>query len=614
MIDAPEGLATKLDKWAAEDDKHYSTWRKKARESFAFVASDQWSREERDQADSGGRLVTTINRIGPMINAVAGAEIIDRQQVQYVPRTTEDAGVNEVLTMGAEWIRDQTMADREESDAFRDVLICGYGYTETRMDYDDDPEGRVIIERVDPLEVTPDGSARKANLIDGRRIRRKRRIGKDEFDQQWPGAYETKDVIPLGAGRSGGNRRRAYKDDDWDSEEPLGDDEVEVTEWQWFEFETAYTTVDPESNSLITIPEDVYTEGMDGGFLSEETTAKQRRKVYYRAVKCGSQILEYGKLPDGEFTIKSITGERDRNKGYFFGLVEAMKDPQRFANLFFSMLHHIIRTNAKGGIMAEQDAFVDPKAAQESWARSDSITWMKPNATGKVTPKPSPSIPPQIAQLLQVAITGIRDSSGINEEMLGLVERNQPGVLEHQRKQAAYAILANYYDSLRFYRKSQGGLLLKYIQKYLPDGYLVRIIGEDGDGRYVPLAKQPDTVKFDVIVDEAPAGPNQKEKVWGLMMNMQSILATAGPEIWAELVDYSPFPEKVNKSLKQIFMQQAQNPDQPQPDPSKIMEAQSKQMRDQAAAAKDASIAEQNKIESAMMLRSSQAIPFPVGT
>lgn len=605
-----EDLAQKLDEWQREDDRHWAGWRKRAVESYAFVASEQWASEEKADAEDAGRLVTTINRIGPMINAVAGAEIIDRQQVQYIPRTTEDAGINEVLTMGAEWIRDQTMADREESDAFRDTLVCGLGYTETVMNYDDDPEGKVIIQRIDPLEIVPDSAARKANLVDARRLRHKKRIGIDEFEQMYPQATKESEAGGRGGGPSGRPARKAYSASEYDGEEDIADDEVELCVWQWWEYSTVYIAVNPMDQQFVELDEDQYKEGVESGFITEADVSRQRRKVYWRAVKCGSQILEYERLPDNEFTIKCITGERDRNKGWFYGIVEAMKDPQRFANLFFSMLHHIIRTNAKGGIMAELDAFADPKQAQESWARSDSVTWMKPGAIagGKVRDKPAPAIPAQITQLLQYAVTGIKDASGINEELLGLVGRDQPGVLEHQRKQAAYAILAHYYDSLRFYRKVQGALLLKYMQKYLPDGYLVRIIGQDGDGRYVPLIKQPDTVKFDVIVDDAPAGPNQKEKVWSMITNMQAILANAGPEIWAELVDYSPFPDKVNKSLKQIFAAQAQ----PQPpDPMEVAKAQGELQAQGAEAAKDSADAQKKAVETMLMLRQpAQVIPL----
>lgn len=612
---SPADLVQRLDAWEQEDDQHWADWRTKAKESYAFVCSDQWTKEERATAEEAGRLVTTINRIGPMIDAVAGAEIIDRQQVQYVPRTTEDSGVNEVLTMGAEWIRDQTLADQEESDAFRDTLICGLGFTETVMNYDEDREGKIIIQRIDPLEVVPDSAARKSNLTDARRLRRKRRIDKEEFRQTYPDATIGDDVT-INRGGSGRSARKAYTSSGVSEEDPLADDEVEICEWQWFEYEVVYLTVDPLTQQLTELTPELHKEGQDAGFITDST--RQRRKVFWRALKCGNQILEYERLPDNEFTIKAITGKRDRNKGTFQGIVEPMKDPQRFANLFFSMLHHIIRTNAKGGIMAEQDAFVDAAKAQESWARSDAISWVKPGKIAAIKPKDAPQIPAQITQLLQFAVMGIKDASGINEELLGLVGREQAGVLEHQRKQAAYAILAGFYDSLRFYRKVQGALLLKYIQKYLPAGYLVRIIGADGDGRYVPLAKQPDTLKFDVIVDEAPAGPNQKEKVWALVTNMQAILKDAGPQVWSELVEYSPFPDKVNKSLKQVFAAQAQPK---QPDPAMVAAQQARTGKDQAGATKDMADAAHTQAETALMgaqaqlaqAQAAQMIPVPFG-
>ncbi len=552
-------LLEKLSGWARDDDAHWMEWRRKARQSYAFVASDQWSREERARAEEASRLPTTINRIGPMVNAVAGAEIIDRQQVQYVPRSIEDSGVNELLTKGAEWIRDLTNADREESDAFRDALICGLGFTETVMNYDDEPQGKVVIARIDPFEITPDSTARKPNLTDARRVRRRRTIGKAEFEQSWPDASPAEEIGALARNRRTRSGRVArgdlYVDD------RAGEDEVVLTEWQWFEHEVVHVCEHPETGELseLTPEEHAAIDREAAAAGGELRSVKQRRKRYWRAVVCGDQVLEHHALPDGEFTIKAITGERNQNDGIWHGVVESMKDPQRFANLFFSMLHHIIRTNAKGGILAEMDAFADAQRAEESWAKADAITWMNKGALaqGKIQNKPAPQVPPQLSQMMQFSLAGIRDASGINEELLGLVSRQQAGVLEHQRKQAAYAILANYYDSLRAYRKEQGGLLLKYMQKYLPDGYLVRIAGDDGVARYAPLAKQPETMKFDVIVDSAPSGPNMKEKTWALMGQMQGVLAQAGPEVWAELIDYSPFPDRVNRRLKEVFLERA---------------------------------------------------------
>jgi len=95
------------------------------------------------------------------------------------------------------------------------------------------------------------------------------------------------------------------------------------------------------------------------------------------------------------------------------------------------------------------------------------------------------------------------------------------------------------------------------MQKYLPEGYLVRITGEDGVARYAPLARMPETIKFDVVVSSAPAGPDEKQRTWALVAQMTPLLKEAGPEVWAELVKYSPFPDAVASKLSQVFAAKA---------------------------------------------------------
>jgi len=121
---------------------------------------------------------------------------------------------------------------------------------------------------------------------------------------------------------------------------------------------------------------------------------------------------------------------------------------------------------------------------------------------------------------MQFAITSIRDCTGINLELLGQKDINQPGILEAQRKQAGMTVLATLFDSVRRFRKQVGRIRLYLIQTYLSDGRLIRIVGPDG-ARSLPLIRDKTaekTVKsstpIDVVhedEDDAPSAFRKKE-------------------------------------------------------------------------------------------------------
>jgi hypothetical protein len=183
--------------------------------------------------------------------------------------------------------------------------------------------------------------------------------------------------------------------------------------------------------------------------------------------------------------------------------------------------------------------------------------------------RPQNPIPAALPELFQIAVAALRDSTGINLEILGLVEKDQPGILEHMRKQAGMTVLASLFDSLRRYRKEQGRLMLWYITTFLSDGRLIKIGGAE-DSKYIPLLRQPDTVEYDVIVDDTPTSPNLKERVWATLVQMMPFLRDIGmpAPIYLELLKYSPFPETVVAKIAQIAQSQQT---QQKPDPNMIV-------------------------------------------
>ena len=307
---------------------------------------------------------------------------------------------------------------------------------------------------------------------------------------------------------------------------------------------------------------------------SNPVMISDKEKRYYKAI-VGNVVLKVMRGPDkGGFSYKFITAKRDRNRGYWYGLVRAMRDPQMWFNKWMSQSLHIVNVNAKGGLLAETDAFVDVEEARDDWASADSIVELNPGGLAKIQQKNPPAFPVQINQMMAQAADAIPATAGVNLEMIAQQTTDQPGVLEMQRKQQGMTVLAYIFNAKRRYQKEQGRLLLWMIQTFIADGRLVRIGGPE-EAQYVPLVHQPGLAEYDVVVDEAPSSPNMKERVWAMVMQLMPMLRSLPMPALLPLFKYSPLPTTVVQDVEQALQQP------PPPNP----EMQSRQMLDQAKAA-----------------------------
>jgi hypothetical protein len=574
-----DALLIKLKSWCREDIDKSSDWRKEAREDFDMTAGCQWSEDDKSKLREANRPVITMNRIDPIVDSVSGSEVSNRQEVQYIPREQGDVQKNEVLTSAAQWFRDECDAEDEESDAFRDTIICGMGWTETRLDYDDNPDGEPKIERVDPLEMVWDTTAKKRNLKDMRRLFHiKRDIPIEEARAMCPGdpekPFEDADYNATWVDSEDGQPANVNDREEYDNDEKskqTSDKRVTLVRAQWWEREAFWRVQDPAN------PENILELGDEEHAELKAKVAKlaelnpqmpplkavQSQRRVYKQAYIGSVLLEIGDAPcKGHFSFNCITGKRDRNNNTWYGLVRGMKDPQRWSNKWLSQLLHILNTSAKGGIMAERGAFEDDKQAEKSWAKNDTITWAKSGALAgeKIQPKPQVPAPQGFFQLTDFAIDAIRQTSGVNVETLGMREATQAASLEYQRRQSAMTILQPLFDSLRRYRKMQGRQMLYLIQNYLSDGRLIKIVGEEG-AKYVPLVRQT-SEEYDIIVDDAPSSPNQKEAVWAMLTQLLPVFGKVlPPQTTLALLKYSPLPTAAQDDIKKSLDQQQQQPD-----------------------------------------------------
>lgn len=613
-------------------------WRAEAREDYAFYSGEQWAADDIQTLKDQMRPVITFNRVAPTVDTVVGMEVNNRQEIRCFPRVASssspsqqsgsssspspaggitgqaspmpptgnaampptsgaspmpsgmgspiptqppqkpsEAAQSECLTNAIKWVRDECDAEDEESDMFVDSVISGMGWTETRLDHEQDPNGMLIAERVDPLEMFWDPYARKRNLADARYVIHRKEIDVTEAKAMFPeadqGDLHAAWAMPQDDDGQPHDQTEArqYKNDQTDAVEGKRR-KVTILHIQWIEKEPFYRVVDPADQSIKKLSEADYKKAKDrvAKMGVDLPSVRQYRKIIKRAF-CGAAVLSVeDALCDEDFTFQCVTGKRDRNKKQWYGLVRAMKDPQRWANKFFSTILHSIATSGKG-IIATKDAFANPRDAESDWAKPDNIVWAKPgqDLSNKIMPKPAGALPAGLPDMLTFALSSLRDVSGVNIEMMGQSDKDIPIEVAHNRRQSAFSILAAFFDGLRHYRKRQGRLLIYLIQNYISDGRLMRIETDNGEPAYVPLNRDPETVEYDLIVDDAPSSPNQKEATWVIIGQLLPKLAPLlTPAMWAEVIKQSPLPESFANKMTVILQQQAQAG--PPPDPAMV--------------------------------------------
>ena len=588
---------------AARD--HASKWRKGAREDYAMYAGDHWSSEDLSKMIEQQRTPVTFNRSAILIDAVIGYEVNNRQETRFIGRTQGDAKVNEALSEAARYFRDQCDAEFEESDAFRDMAICGMGWTNDRLTDERNPEYDLVRDRVDPFEMYWDPSCKKPNLADMRYVFRKKFMDLNEVKAifpQWDGGFVQAEWLNDETEPDTENIRDPRNSYNNDNEAAAPTRNIPVLEYQYLVSEAYHQMTHPLTGQVVELNSSQWNElSPDSRAAAEQGTIPHktlRKNEWKRAFLVGGEIVKQDQPYPKGCTYVCVTGKRDRNKGYWFGLMKSLNDPQKWSNKFLAQIMHLINTNAKPGYDIEEGAVKNMSEFERKAARPGAINQFADGALqkGRVQRREMAGLPPDLANLLKYANDSMSDVSGVNQELLGMADREQAGVLEYQRKQSAVTLLAPLFDSFRRYRKISARCWLYFMQTYLTDGRLIRITQDKPaqppqmpmqPGMPPEMAQQqqqamaskqevnvaftkqffdPNVAEYDVIIDQGASSPNLKEATWSAIQPLLQLMADRmGPQEIALVLEYSPLPESFLEKLRAIHDEQAKQP--PPPDP-----------------------------------------------
>lgn len=566
-------LFRRIKGWHKNAQGGFDRWREAAEKAFDFVAGHQWTDDEIAKMEAAGRPLLTFDRLGPVIDVVVGSEINNRQEVSAKPRDNTDVAVAEVAGDIIEFIRDDADADDAEGDAFRDNLVAGMGWVEIRVS-ESGSRNLMHYDRVDPFEMRwPNGVTAK-NLRHCPWLLRIRSIDRLAAEEMLPGhSWSAINATWAKAHDSEGEPHSVdpsnrYRDDaNPDDDAP---DRVTVVEAQWLAREPIYRTKDPETGQDIEIDEAMALQlqsqpvTLPTGQQIMWPVSQTMQRVAYRAFVGAQAVLDKVRLPTQQLGMTYVcqTGKWDRKKRLWYGIVRGAMDPQRFANKSISMYVEIMAAGAKGGLMAEVDAFEDEEAAKKDWANPSALVWMAQGGLNKVKERPAAQYPQNWHSMFQLSLDAIPAATGVNPELMGLRDVQQAGILEHQRKQAAVTILAGYFDSLRRARKQAAEIVFALATSPMfEDQDLARIVGPEKAGA-IPMLRRAGVEQFDIVIDESPQSANAKERTWAALSPLMPLLVQMGvpAEVWSEILRVSPLPSSfVEKVIQQMG---EQKPDQ----------------------------------------------------
>jgi hypothetical protein len=277
---------------------------------------------------------------------------------------------------------------------------------------------------------------------------------------------------------------------------------------------------------------------------------RQTRNVYRRIFATGDIVLQNDTLPTRGFSFMPMTCFWDEKEKIHYGLVRAMKDPQRGANKYFSQGVHLFSVSPKGTMLAETGAFENPKSIAGDWAKPGSIIRLKPGAIagGMVKVEPPPPFPEAATTMTKFALESLRDVTGVNLEMLGQSEGSEPGTAIQKRQSQAMTILAPIFSAYSRYREREAKSVIRYLRKFMTNGRWMRV-GGAFNSEYYQLFKESFAEEYDLILDDAPSDPNQKMAVWENLQPLLPMLVRQGAFPIA-LLDYAPLPASVVSAVK----------------------------------------------------------------
>lgn len=441
--------------WAR--DNGHSDFVDKADLCDKFFQGDQWSAMDKAKLRAQRRPALTINKIMSTISNVMGEQIYNRSEIAYRPRSGASSDIADVLTKVFKQISDNNQLDWLRSDVFADGIITSRGFFDVRLAYNDNMQGEVRLQRLNPKNVIVDPDA-------------------EEYDPDtWGEVFITKwmtadDIAVL------------YSDEDADllrgrdSCMPYGFDSIEMRRDRFGgEALSLYSgTYDFSAvmRNIRVIERQHRVLQTQKHFLSAEGDTREvpdnfdRNKIAFFVEKYGFQVIKKQvrrirwtvtadnvRLHDDFSPYKHFTVVPyfpHFRHGQTVGLVENLLGPQELLNKVSSQELHVVNTTANSGWKVKTGAMTNMtvEELEEKGAQTGLVIEVSGDAdkdVQKITPN---QVPQGLDRISYKAEEHLKAISGVSDSMQGQDRADVAAKAIQAKRQAGSTNLVKPLDSL----------------------------------------------------------------------------------------------------------------------------------------------------------------------
>jgi hypothetical protein len=567
-IDAPQDILEEAKELFELCTEHEMRNRQEGMDDLRFTRlGEQWPIRIRQQRESEGRPVLTLNRLNTFVRQVVNDARQNKPAITVHPANDgADPMVAEIMSGLIRQIEYASDADVAYDTALASAVTSGWGYwrINTRYTHDDTFDQDICIDTVpNPFAVYGDPYSQCSDSSD------------------WNTAF----VVDLMPKREFKRRFKNNEEADWEVIDGytglqfpwIEEEQIKVAEY-WKREETTKQIIALSNGTVM----DLNEWSRNGIGLMAQTPGLQRvgrpRTVMSwdvtQYLMSGAEVLQTTPWAGKYIPLIPVYADEVNVGGlrYFRSMVRDVKDAQRMLNYWRTVTTELIALSPKA-------PYIGPKGAFESdlakWETSNNETHAFMEFDGAVSPQRQPFAGPP-SGAIQEALSAVDDMkaiTGIYDASLGASGNETSGRAILLRQREGDTATFHYIDNLTRAIRHAGRILIDLIPKVYSTARIVRISGQDHASMQVPINQAINgpspspgmpglqyffdmtAGKYDLTVESGPSFTTKREEAANQMLELIRAFPQAAPvlgDLLAKNLDW-PGADQIAQRLQALL-------------------------------------------------------------